>query len=157
VFARPGTLGRDVEIVHRTREIEIRVGVEALHERDALVAQITLDLEVGIERKGGIGAVLQPTAELAVQSRVGQIGDVRAHARHRQPAARIGALEQVAAAAPLRIGHHRLAADLVKGDVLRRMPGRSRDRQRREYPLRIARCPLQHHHSAHRAAGDREQ
>ena len=86
-----------------------------------------------------------------------KIGDMRAHARDREAAARIGAFQKIAAAAPFRIGHDRLAADLVERDVLRRMAGGAGDRQRREHALRIARRPLQHLHAAHRAAGDREQ
>ena len=92
-----------------------------------------------------------------MQRRVRKIGDVRAHARHRQPAPRIGAVLEIAALPPFRIGHHRLAADFVEGDVLRRMPRRRRDRQRREYALGIARRPLQHLHAAHRPAGHGEQ
>ena len=63
----------------------------------------------------------------------------------------------IAAAAPFRIGHDRLTADLVEGDVLRRMPRGAGDRQRREHALRIALRPLQHLHAAHRAADDGEQ
>ena len=48
---------------------------------DALVAQIALDLEIGVEREGRVVAVLKLAAELAVQRGVRQIGDVRAHAR----------------------------------------------------------------------------
>ena len=93
-----------------------------------------------------------------MQRRVREIGDVRAHARDREPAARIGALDRNSGpAAPFRIGHHRLAADLVEGDVLRRVARRAGDRQRREHALGIARRPLQHLHAAHRAAGHREQ
>ena len=65
--------------------------------------------------------------------------------------------DEIAAVAPLRIGHHGLAADLVEGDVLRRVPRRAGDRQRGEHAVRIARRPLQHLHAAHRAAGHREQ
>ena len=61
------------------------------------------------------------------------------------------------AAAPVGIGHHRLAADLVEGDVLRGMPRAGGDRQRREDPVRIARRPFQHLHAAHRAADHRKQ
>ena len=77
---------------------------------------------------------------------------MRAHPRHREPAPRIDALGKIAPAAPFRIGHNRLSADFVEGDVLRRMARRGGDRQRREHPLRIARRPLQHLHAAHRAA-----
>src|SRR5215469_14009365 len=53
---------RQIEIVHGAGEIEIRVGVEALHEADTLVAQIALDLEVGVEREGRIVTVLEAPA-----------------------------------------------------------------------------------------------
>ena len=147
----------EIEIIHRARQIEIGIGVEALDESDALVPQIGFDLKIGVERKCRIVAILKAAAEFAMQRRVGQISDVRAHARDREPAPRIGAFGEIAPAAPFRIGHHRLAADLVEGDVLRRMPRRRRDRQRREDAVRIARRPLQHLHAAHRAAGHREQ
>jgi len=58
---------------------------------------------------------------------------------------------------PVGIGHDRLPADLVKGNVLRRMPRGAGDRHRREDTFRIARRPVQHLHGAHGAAGDREQ
>ena len=74
---------------------------------------------------------------------------MRAHARDREPAARICALQKIAAGTPFRIGHHGLAADLVERDVLRRVPRRAGNRQRAEHALRIARCPLQHLHAAH--------
>ena len=150
-------VGGEIEIVHRARQIEIRIGVEALDERAALVAQIGFDLEVGVERERRIVAVLELAAELAMQRGVREIGDVRAHARDGEPAARGCILGKIAAVAPFRIGHHRLTADLVEGDVLRRVPRRAGDRQRREHALRIARRPLQHLHAAHRAAGHREQ
>src|SRR5215467_3204953 len=95
----------DVEIVHRTGEIEIGIGVEALDERDALVAQIALHLEVGVEGERRIVAVLKAAAEFAVQRGVREVGDVRAHARDRKSAPGIGALGEVAALAPIGIGH----------------------------------------------------
>ena len=74
-------LGREVEIVAGAGDVEIGVGVEAVDEGDALVAQIVLDLEVGVEAIGDAAPVLQVAAELAVQRRLGEIGDVRRHAR----------------------------------------------------------------------------
>ena len=68
----PVVVGSEVEIVHRAREIEIGIGVEALDERDALVAQIGFDLEIRVERKGRILAVLEFAAEFAVQRGVRQ-------------------------------------------------------------------------------------
>ena len=123
-------VGGEIEIVHRARQVEIGVGVEALDERAALMAQIGFHLEIGVERERRILAVLELAAELAMQRRVRKIGDVRAHARDREAAPRARALGEIAAVAPFRIGHHRLAADLVERDVLRRMPRRAGDRQR---------------------------
>ena len=77
-------VGGEVEIVHRPGDVEIGVGVEAVDEARALVAQIALDLEVGVEAEGRRVAVLQVAAELALQRRLRQIGDVRGHARHRE-------------------------------------------------------------------------
>ena len=148
---------REVEIVHRPRDVEVGVGVEPVDEADALVAQVALDLEVGIEAVGQACAVLQRAAELAVQGGLAEIGDVRRHARHRQAAGRAPAGVQVVAALPVGIGHDRLAADLVEGDVLRRMARRGGDRHGAEHPLGIARRPLQHLHPAHRAADHAEQ
>ena len=79
-------LGGEVEIVAGAGDVEIGVGVEAVDEGGALVAQIALHLEVGVEALGDGRRVLQIAAELALQRRLGQIGDVRRHARHRQAA-----------------------------------------------------------------------
>jgi hypothetical protein len=58
---------------------------------------------------------------------------------------------------PVRIGHHRLAADLVKSDILRGLAWRTGNRHGREHLVTIARRPFQHLHSAYRAADDAEQ
>lgn len=63
----------------------------------------------------------------------------------------------IVAAAPVRVRDHRLAADLVKGDVLRGMARRGRDRDRREHAFGKVAGPLQHLHAAHRAASHGEQ
>ena len=39
----------EIEIVHRAGDVEIGVGVEPVDEADPLVAQIALDLEIGVE------------------------------------------------------------------------------------------------------------
>ena len=119
-------VGGDVEIVHRPRQIEIAVGVEALDKGRALVAQIALDLEIRVEREGRQLAVLHPPPELAMQRGVGEIGDVPGHPRHGQPAMRMGAAFEIASVVPVRIGHHGLPAEFVKRDVLRRMRVSSR-------------------------------
>jgi hypothetical protein len=50
---------REVEIVHRARDVEVAVGVEAVDEGRALVAEVALDLEVGVEAEAQRIAILQ--------------------------------------------------------------------------------------------------
>src|SRR5579862_4481240 len=42
-------LGGEIEIIASARDVEIGIGVEPLDEADALMAQIVLDLEIGVE------------------------------------------------------------------------------------------------------------
>ena len=120
------------------------------------MAQIALDLKVGVETVSDGVAVLQVAAEFAVQRRFRQIGDVRCHPRHREAARRVMAEAQITSAAPIRIGDNRLAADFMKGNVLRRMTRRAGDRHRRHDRLGVARGPLQDLHRPHRPANDTE-
>ena len=108
----------EVEIIHCTRHVEVGVGVEPLHESATLVAQVALDLKVGVEREGRRFAILQLAAELGVQRLIGQIGDVGRHAGHRKPFLGPGPGLEVAALAPIGVGHDGLPPDLVEGDVL---------------------------------------
>ena len=133
VGQRAAMVGGEVEIVHGAGDVEIGVGVEAVDEGRALMAQIALHLEIGVEAEGQRVAVLQLAAEFLVQRLGRQIGDVRGHARDRQTFARRDALLQIAAVPPVRIGHHRLPADLVEGDILRGMARRGGDRHGGEH------------------------
>jgi hypothetical protein len=157
----PALVGREVEIVHRAGHGQIGVGVEAAHEGAALVLEIALNLEAPAEQRHDLARVLrrrlQLAAELAGQRLLGEIGDVRAHARHPQPARRDRAGLPVAPALPVRIGENRLTAHLMKCDVLRRVVGRGCDRQRGKHRIRVVRRPLQRLHPAHRSADHREQ
>ena len=47
---------------------------------------------------------------------------MRRHPRDREPFGRLLTIGIIVAAPPIGIRHDRLAADLVKGDILRRMP-----------------------------------
>src|SRR6516162_11282778 len=114
-------LCREIEVIHRAGDVEIRVGVEAVDKSAALMAQIALDLEIGVEAVSDSMTVLKISPEFAVQRSFREIGDVGRHAGDCEAAHRVSAEAQVAAAAPLGIGHYRLAPDLVKRDVLRRM------------------------------------
>src|SRR6187455_2756857 len=71
-------IGCQIEIIHCPRQIEIGVRIEALDERNSLMPQIGLDLEIRIERKSRIRAILKLAAKLSMQSCVGQVGNVRA-------------------------------------------------------------------------------
>ena len=157
VGEHPFAIRREIEIVHCAGQVEVGIRIEPFDEADALVTQIALHLKIGVKRKRRIIPVLKSAAKLAVQSRIGEICDVVAHSRDRESAPRIGALCEIATVPPFRVRHHRLPANLVKGDILRRMARRRCDRQCREHPSRVARAPLQHLHAAHRAARHGEE
>src|SRR6202158_2071103 len=114
-------IGGDAEISHRPRQIEIAVGIEPLDERRALIAQIAFDLEIRVERERRQLAVLHPPPELAVQGRIREVGDMRGHPRDAEAAMRMGSLFEVAPVVPIGIGHHRLPAEFMKRDILRRV------------------------------------
>ena len=89
--------GGQVEVVERARDVEVGVGVEAVDEALALVAQVALDLELHVEGvRGVVGRARPAPAELLVHALVGQVGDVRHHARDGQAHARAAALGIVA-------------------------------------------------------------
>ena len=75
-------LAREVEVGQRSRRIEIGVGVEALDEALRLMAQVALDLELGLgEHVADVVRELQPPAELVAERAGGEIRDVADHAR----------------------------------------------------------------------------
>ena len=82
---------------------------------------------------------------------------MRGHPRHGEALGGVDSFGEIAAIAPVGVGHDRLAADFVERDVLRGMFGGGGDRQGAIDALGIARRPLQDLHSAHRAAGDAKQ
>src|SRR5215469_2056386 len=64
---RAAMLGSEIEIIHRTGDIEIRIRVEAIDKCAALMAQIALDLEIGVETVGNLPTVLQIAPEFAME------------------------------------------------------------------------------------------
>src|SRR5690606_20249661 len=128
--------GGEVELVEGAGDVEVGVGVEAVDEAAALIAQVALDLELHVEggrtggegrgergggRRGGAVGDLA-AAEFAVHGRVGEVGDVGHHAGDGQADARAGA-GGVVAVVPLGVLHDGLTADLVEGDGLRAFAG----------------------------------
>src|SRR3546814_11208365 len=99
-------VGREGEIVHRTGDVEIGIGIEPLDERAALMTEIALDLKLRLaEVVDQVRAVLQVAAELALQRRLGEIGDMRRHACDGAPALRLDSVARVLALSPVALGH----------------------------------------------------
>ena len=110
----------EIEISQRARGVEIGVRIEAPDEHISLVAQIVLDLELGVgEREPDVVRELQPPPELVGQRHGGQIGDVADHARHAHARVRRAPGGVVVPALPVRIGDNRVARDRVPRDALR--------------------------------------
>ena len=150
---------RYVIIVHGPGDVEIAVGVEPFDEAQPQVAEIGFHLEIGVEAEG-LGpvrvfrALLQTPSEFLGQACFGKIGDVRRHARHRQPCAGDRTARIIIAAAPVGVGHDRLPTDFVKGNVLGAVPRRGGDDDAAFDAVRIEGGPAQRLHAAHRAAND---
>src|SRR3546814_5142550 len=70
----PAMFLREIEIIHRAGDVEIRVGIEPVGERQPLMAQIAFDLKIGVEPEG-LGsiwfswAILELAAEFGGQPR----------------------------------------------------------------------------------------
>ena len=121
------------------------------------MAQIALNLENVAEQGARHLRAAQPAAEFSRQRLLGEIGDVRDHARHREAAGRHPPVLPVAAALPVGVGEDRLPPDFIERDVLRRVVRGGGDRHRREHAVGVVRGPFQHLHAAERAARNREQ
>jgi hypothetical protein len=121
------------------------------------MTQIGFNLKVRVEREGPRRAVLEIAAKLAMQRALGEIGDMSRHPRDAEAFGRPRALDEVATAPPIGVGHDRLSVHLVKSDILRGMARRCRDRESGEDAIGIGRGPLQDLHAAHRTAGHAKQ
>ena len=102
-------------------------------------------------------AAAQAPPELLAHRLAREVGDVADHARDAQAARRHHALVVVMAAVKVRVGHDRLARDLVEGDVLRRELRRRGDHDRVADALGVGERPLQRLHGAERAADHRRE
>ena len=148
-------LEREVEQVHRARNSEVGVGVEAANEGAALMVQVALHLELVAEQGGR--ALAQAAAEFAGERFLGDVGDVGRHACHGEAAGRYDSVLLVASAVPIRVGEDGLAPDLMESDVLRRVQRCGGDHGGGADAPGIGRGPLKDLHPAHAAADDAEQ
>lgn len=153
-----------VVAVHRVRNLEVGVRVEAREELARLVAEIALDGEHRAEAGGvlllpfGVArqpVLLQLAAEAAVQEverKVGDVGDL-AGLGETDVGTVLGGLVVVVAAVPVRIERDRVAADDVEGERLG-VQGRARgDHDRAVDFVRMRGDPL-HDLDAAEAAAD---
>ena len=149
-------LAGEVEVGQRPRRVEIGVGVEALDERVGLVAQVALDLELGLaQRVADVVGELQPAAELVAERRRRQVGDVADHPRHAHAGVRLAAGAVVVAVLPGRIGHDRAARDRVPRHALRLERRGAGDDHDGVDVAGVAHRPLERLHAAERSAGHR--
>ena len=102
------------------------------------------------------GELLHP-AELLVHLPVRQVRDEPHHPRHGQAAFRDGPPSVVVALVELGVGEDRRTADVVEGDLLRRVARGRRDRDGRRDAVRVVDRPLERLHPPHRPADDRQQ
>ncbi len=162
----------EVEDVDRLRDAQVRVGVEpAVEDEDLpLVPQVPFHREFdgGVVPDRPVGplplppAPLRPgelphPAELLVHLPVREVGDEPHHPRHGQAAFRDRPPSVIVALVELGVGEDRRPADVVEGDLLRRMARGRRDRDGRRDAVRVVDRPLERLHPSHRPADDRQQ
>lgn len=157
---------RGVEVVERARDQQVGVGVEVLAELVALVAQVTLDLELDVLRRiavverGGLAAVLafdgaaQDAPELGVHHVVAQVRDVADHPGDAQAALGHHAVFVEVAAVEVGVGHDGATRDLVECDVLGREVGCAGNHHRVAHARWVLQRPRQRLHAAEAAAHD---
>ena len=107
-----------IEIVHRPRRIQVRVCVKAINKGNALMTQVTFDLEIRIEPVTDGVAFLQPPTKFPMQGGLGKVGYMGSHTGNRQSAMGTFVMGMIIPRTPIGIGHDRLPANLVESDVL---------------------------------------
>ena len=148
-------LARQIEIGQRARGVEVGVRIEPPDEAVRLVAQVALDLELGVgQRVADVVGELQPARELVAERLRRQIRDVADHAGDAHAGVGLAACSVVVSALPRGVGDDRAARDGVPGDALRLQRVRAGDRDDRVDLIRIADGPLERLHAAERSAGD---
>jgi hypothetical protein len=147
---RPGPLAvGEVEIIHRLGDVEVGIGVEAADELAAAVAQVVLHLEVDFKIEPKRLFAAQAAAELLAHGVVAHVGDVAHHARHGQAAAR-QFLAVIIAGVPVGVGHDRLAAHFIEGDLLGAVARGGGDGNGGHHAVGERYRPFERLHAAHR-------
>ena len=145
---------REVEVAQGPRGVKVGVGVESLDERVRLVAQVALDLELGLgDRVADVAGVLQTPAELLVQACGRKVGDVANHPCHAHAGIRCAPGLLVVAVTPRWVAHDRFPGDRVPRYALRVESVRAGDRDDGVDVIGIRDRPLEGLHPAERTAG----
>jgi hypothetical protein len=151
IWAAAVGLGQ-IEAVHRLRDVQVAVGVEPLHEPLALVFQVLLDLEGGVEAVGPV-VLADPPSELPGHALGGEVGDVRDLPRQGQPS--FGAAgKEVFPTRPAGVVEDGLAFHDIEGQGLRGEGRRRRHADASLDAVGVAEAPFQRLHPTHGAAQD---
>src|SRR5918997_6944255 len=105
--------GSHVVEVHRAREVEVGVGIEALYDVPPLVVQVALDLEAPPELGVEGSATRGPAPEALPLPARALVGHHRRHARGGEAPLGKTTRTVVVAALPVGIGHDRAPPDLA--------------------------------------------
>ena len=140
-----------IEIIKRSGDNQISVGIEIACKLLALIAQIRFDFKFDIEcipisliRI----AIAQKAAKALCHHIVGQVSDVANHARHLQSAPWHHRSVVKTPAVKLRIGDDRTPCDFIKRDVLRRQLRCGGNTNAMRQALGIEQAPCKRLHTA---------
>jgi len=146
----PAVARREIEPVHGLGDVQVAVGVETLHEPFALVLQVLLDLEGGVEAVGLV-VLTDPPSELprhALGREVGDVGDLPGQGK---PADR-AIWKDVFPSGPSGIVEDGFAFHHVEGKGLGGKGRRRRHADAAFDAVGVAKAPFQGLHPAHGTA-----
>ncbi|OQC06736.1 MAG: hypothetical protein BWX80_01425 [Candidatus Hydrogenedentes bacterium ADurb.Bin101] len=151
-----GVSGGNIEVVHGLGDIQVGIGVEAVHKSLTLVVKIGFHVELALEMIPQLVAVAQRAPELAVHGLVGKIGDMGQHTGNGKSLAWPGTIP-VGATLECRIRLNGVAADSVKRDLLGTIGMAGGDKDDGTCRVRIAGRPFQGLHAAQGTADHTKQ
>ena len=148
--------GAQVEEVHRERELDVAVRVEALDEFIPLIGQVRTDREALLELGRDVARPEAVGIELVLHRLWGEVGDVAEHARERQADGRAG-LAVMLPAVEIGVAQDGVPADHVEGERLRAEAGGGGQGDRGFDAVGKARGPFEGLVAAGGAADDRAE